>query len=52
MSANGTDFTVGMSRKQFCGGGETSLQACFFNPNIPTEECFISPAHRRYHRLR
>ena len=32
-SANGTDFTV----------GETSLQGVFFNPNIPTEECFISP---------
>ena len=28
---------------QFCGGGETSLQGIFFNPNIPTEECFISP---------
>ena len=27
----------------FCGGGETSRQGIFFNPNIPTEECFISP---------
>lgn len=43
-SANGTDFTVGMiPEAQFCGGGETSLQGVFFNPNIPTEECFISP---------
>ena len=43
-SANGTDFTVGMiPEAQFCGGGETSLQGIFFNPNIPTEECFISP---------
>ena len=25
------------------GLGETSLQGIFFNPNIPTEECFISP---------
>ena len=25
------------------GGGDTSLQGIFFNPNIPTEECFISP---------
>ena len=43
-SSNGTDFTVGMiPEAQFCGGGETSLQGIFFNPNIPTEECFISP---------
>ena len=41
---NGTDLTVGMiPEAQFCGGGETSLQKIFFNPNIPTEECFISP---------
>lgn len=41
---NGTDFTVGMiPQAQFCGGGETSLQGIFFNPNMPTEECFISP---------
>ena len=41
---NGTDFTVGLiAESQFCGGGETSLQNVFFNPNIPTEECFISP---------
>ena len=41
---NGTDLTVGMiPEAQFCGGGEVSLQGIFFNPNIPTEECFISP---------
>lgn len=41
---NGTDLTVGMiSEGCFCGGGEDSLQGIFFNPNIPTEECFISP---------
>ena len=41
---NGTDFTVGMiPEARFCGGGETSRQGIFFNPNIPTEECFISP---------
>lgn len=41
---NGTDLTVGMIREaQFCGGGETSLPGVFFNPNIPTEECFITP---------
>ena len=43
-SANGTDFTVGMiPEAEFKGGGDTSLQGIFFNPNIPTEECFISP---------
>jgi len=41
---NGTDLTVGMiPEARFCGGGETSRQKIFFNPNIPTEECFISP---------
>ena len=41
---NGTDFTVGMiPEAEFKGGGDTSLQGVFFNPNIPTEECFISP---------
>lgn len=43
-AANGTDLTVGMMPEaQFCGGGEESLQGIFYNPNIPTEECFISP---------
>ena len=41
---NGTNLTVGMiSEAIFCGGGETTKQGVFFNPNIPTEECFISP---------
>ena len=41
---NGTALTVGMiPEAQFCGGGEVSRQNIFFNPNIPTEECFISP---------
>ena len=41
---NGTDLTVGMIPEAiFCGGGEVSRQGIFFNPNIPTEECFISP---------
>ena len=41
---NGTDLTVGMI-KDSCwrGGGDTSLQNVYFNPHIPTEECFISP---------
>ena len=43
-SATGTDFTVGMiSEGRFCGGSEKSLQGIVFNPNIPSEECFISP---------
>ena len=41
---NGTDLTVGMIPEGvWRGGGDTSLQGIFFNPNIPTEECFISP---------
>ncbi len=43
-SANGTDFRVGMiPEAEFKGGGENSLQGFYFNPNIPTEEVFISP---------
>ena len=41
---NGTDLTVGMiPQARFCGGGEETTCGVFFNPNIPTEECFISP---------
>ena len=41
---NGTDLTVGMIPEAvFCGGSEVSRQKIEFNPNIPTEECFISP---------
>jgi len=41
---NGTDLTVGMIPEgRFRGGGDTSLRGIYFNPNIPTEECFISP---------
>ncbi len=43
-AGNGTDFTVGMiPEAHFCGGSERSLQGITFNPNIPSEECFISP---------
>ncbi len=43
-SSNGTNFRVGMMELgEFKGGGDTSLQGIYFNPNIPTEECFISP---------
>lgn len=41
---NGTDLQVGLiPESRFCGGGETSRQGIFFNPNIPTEECFTTP---------
>jgi len=44
VAENGTDLTVGlMAEGQFCGGGETTKGGVFFNPNIPTEECFTSP---------
>ena len=43
-AGNGTDLTVGMIPEAiFCGGAETSRQNIVFNPNIPSEECFISP---------
>jgi len=41
---NGTDLTVGMfPQARFCGGREISKRGIAFNPNIPSEECFISP---------
>ena len=42
---NGTDLTVGMiPEAEFKGGGDrTKNSGVFFSPNIPTEECFISP---------
>ncbi len=40
-SSNGTDLTVEiMKNTLFLGGGETTLDGQFFNPNMPTEECF------------
>ena len=45
---NGTDLTVGMIPEAiFCGGAEVSRLGITFNPNIPTEECFISPMKGR-----
>lgn len=42
-AGNGTDFTVGLIPEgQFCGGNE-KVNGVAFNPNMPTEECFISP---------
>ena len=43
-SSNGTDLRVGLiPEAQFMGGGEYTLGGEFFNPNIPTEEVFITP---------
>ena len=43
-SSNGTDFTVGMiPNALFSGGKETTIEGIEFNPNIPSEEIFISP---------
>ncbi len=47
-SSNGTDFKVGlMDESVFAGGGETTLGGVYFNPNMPTEECFTSPKKGR-----
>jgi aminopeptidase len=43
-SSNGTDLTVGLIPGViFLGGGEKTLPGAFFQPNIPSEECFTSP---------
>lgn len=43
-SANGTDLKVGLiANALFLGGGEYTLGGEYFNPNIPTEEVFVSP---------
>ncbi len=41
---NGTDLTVGMiPEAEFKGGADKTIPGVTFNPNIPSEECFISP---------
>ena len=41
---NGTDFTVGLiPGAQFLGGSEETLDGVEYNPNIPSEEIFITP---------
>ncbi len=43
-SSNGTDLRVGLiPGSRFMGGGEEDLSGRYFNPNIPSEEIFISP---------
>jgi len=44
LSKNGTDLIVGLIPGViFLGGGEKTVQGTFFQPNIPSEECFTSP---------
>ncbi len=43
-ASNGTNLRVGMiPEARFKGGSEVSLLGREFNPNIPSEECFITP---------
>ena len=43
-SSNGTDFKASLIPEgHWCGGGEYTLGGNYFNPNLPTEEVFISP---------
>ena len=43
-SQNGTDFRADLiPQGVWCGGGETTKQGVYFNPNLPTEEIFTSP---------
>ena len=43
-ASNGTDFRVGMfDGALFCGAVEYTKDGTQFNPNIPTEECFVTP---------
>lgn len=43
-ASNGTNFTVGLiENARFCGAVEETKDGVPFNPNIPTEECFVTP---------
>ena len=43
-SANGTDLRVGLiPQARFIAGKKCTADGAFFNPNIPTEECFTTP---------
>ena len=44
-AGNGTDFKVWLNNKvNWLAGGETTLgTGIYYNPNMPTEECFTSP---------
>jgi len=43
-ASNGTDLRVGLiDGALFCGAVEYTKAGVAFNPNIPTEECFVTP---------
>lgn len=43
-SSNGTDFTAWLiPEAEWKGGGDTTRDGHFFNPNLPTEEIFTTP---------
>ena len=43
-SANGTNLKVGLiDGAQFIAGKKSTTDGKYFNPNIPTEECFTTP---------
>ncbi|MGA0875734.1 MAG: aminopeptidase [Bacilli bacterium] len=43
-SKNGTDFKIWMiPEARWLGGGEKLIDGHFYNPNMPTEEVFITP---------
>lgn len=51
-SNNGTDFTINIHPElNFLAGGETTLSKVFYNPNMPTEECFTSPVKTSAHGI-
>lgn len=44
IGGNGTDLTVGLiPGVRWLAGGEETMSGSFFQPNIPSEECFTSP---------
>mgnify|MGYP000846022265 CR=1 FL=1 len=47
-SKNGTDFKCWLiPQAKWLGGGEKTLGGVYFNPNMPTEEVFVSPMKGR-----
>lgn len=43
----GTDLRIGLLPGSiWAAGGELSLQDIYYNPNLPTEECFTTPDYR------
>ena len=43
-ASNGTDLTIGLNPDViWLGGGEKTIQGIYYQPNIPSEECFTSP---------